>query len=302
MDQIEELKKYKSLYDSGAITEEEFAHLKQRLLNLKTDAEKEAAEEAAKEARRKEALAEIEELKAGEEARKAEEARKSEEEARREEEARKAEEERAAAIKQAEEKQAEALRQAQAAQAEAIKKAKEESLAAIKQAQAEQTEAIKKAQAEKTAALRQAQAESLAEIEQEKLKKIDELNEQRELYKQTYSQEKARQDAAAAAALEAREKRLAGRKENAGKAKHIISLIISWIFAAVFLFLMFACLVSGFIGAGIVCIALIIILCPPLSNLLMKIKWIEKHRWIKKIAVAVLVVLFLVLFMIAISV
>lgn len=56
MDKIEELEKYKKLLDDGAITEDEFRLMKQKILGLKTDEEK-AAE---KQAEREQALAEIE--------------------------------------------------------------------------------------------------------------------------------------------------------------------------------------------------------------------------------------------------
>ena len=56
MDQIKELEKYKSLYDEGAISEEEFRRLKQKLLGLKTDEEKELERQQ----ERAKALAEIE--------------------------------------------------------------------------------------------------------------------------------------------------------------------------------------------------------------------------------------------------
>lgn len=59
MDKIEELEKYKKLLDDGAITEDEFRLMKQKILGLKTDEEK-AAE---KQAEREKALAEIEKLR-----------------------------------------------------------------------------------------------------------------------------------------------------------------------------------------------------------------------------------------------
>ena len=60
MDQIKELEKYKSLYDEGAISEEEFRRLKQKLLGLKTDEEKELERQQ----ERAKALAEIERMRA----------------------------------------------------------------------------------------------------------------------------------------------------------------------------------------------------------------------------------------------
>ena len=59
MDQIKELEKYKSLYDEGAISEEEFRRLKQKLLGLKTDEEKELERQQ----ERAKALAEIERMR-----------------------------------------------------------------------------------------------------------------------------------------------------------------------------------------------------------------------------------------------
>lgn len=59
MDKIEELEKYKKLLDDGAITEDEFRLMKQKILGLKTDDEK-AAE---KQAEREQALAEIEKMR-----------------------------------------------------------------------------------------------------------------------------------------------------------------------------------------------------------------------------------------------
>lgn len=59
MEKIEELEKYKKLLDDGAITEDEFRLMKQKILGLKTDEEK-AAE---KQAEREKALAEIEKLR-----------------------------------------------------------------------------------------------------------------------------------------------------------------------------------------------------------------------------------------------
>lgn len=75
MDQIEELEKYKALLDEGAISEEEFRKLKQKLLGLKSDEEKEAE----KQQERAEALAEIDKMRA-EEAAKKEEAERAERE------------------------------------------------------------------------------------------------------------------------------------------------------------------------------------------------------------------------------
>ena len=40
MDEFKELEKYKQLLDAGAITEDEFRKVKQSLLGLKTDEEK----------------------------------------------------------------------------------------------------------------------------------------------------------------------------------------------------------------------------------------------------------------------
>ena len=47
MDKIEELEKYKKLLDDGAITEDEFRLMKQKILGLKTDDEKAAETQAA---------------------------------------------------------------------------------------------------------------------------------------------------------------------------------------------------------------------------------------------------------------
>ena len=58
MDKTEELQKYKALLDAGAITQEEFTRLKQRLLGLEPPA---AADE--KQAARAAALAEIEQMR-----------------------------------------------------------------------------------------------------------------------------------------------------------------------------------------------------------------------------------------------
>ena len=66
MDRIKELEKYKSLLDSGAISEDEFTRLKQKLLGLKTAEEKELELQQ----ERAEALAEIEKMKAEENAKK----------------------------------------------------------------------------------------------------------------------------------------------------------------------------------------------------------------------------------------
>ncbi len=60
MDQFNELEKYKALLDDGTISEEEFRKLKQKLLGLKTDEEKEAERQQ----ERAEALAEIEKMRA----------------------------------------------------------------------------------------------------------------------------------------------------------------------------------------------------------------------------------------------
>lgn len=68
MDQIKELEKYKTLLDEGAISEDEFRKLKQKLLGLKTDEEKEAE----KQQERAQALAEIEKMRAEEAAKKEE--------------------------------------------------------------------------------------------------------------------------------------------------------------------------------------------------------------------------------------
>lgn len=73
MDKIEELEKYKKLLDDGAITEDEFRLMKQKILGLKTDDEK-AAE---KQAEREQALAEIEKMR--EEKRRAQEEAKARE-------------------------------------------------------------------------------------------------------------------------------------------------------------------------------------------------------------------------------
>ena len=75
MDQIKELEKYKALLDEGAISEDEFRKLKQKLLGLKTDEEKEVE----KQQERAEALAEIEKMRAEENAKK-EEAERAERE------------------------------------------------------------------------------------------------------------------------------------------------------------------------------------------------------------------------------
>lgn len=127
MDQFEELEKYKKLFDTGAISEEEFRRLKQQLLGLKSDEEKEAERQAQRNA----ALAEMERMKAAEAERKtAEEAaaqrtlaekKAAEEEQRRQEEQAKIDEE-----KTKEDAQiaalAEAKRREHAAQIESAKK------------------------------------------------------------------------------------------------------------------------------------------------------------------------------------
>ncbi len=78
MDQVEELEKYKELLDSGAITEDEFRRMKQKLLGLKTDEEKEAE----KEAERAKALEEIETMRREKKAKEEEAERLAQEEAR----------------------------------------------------------------------------------------------------------------------------------------------------------------------------------------------------------------------------
>lgn len=90
MDKIEELEKYKKLLDDGAITEDEFRLMKQKILGLKTDDEK-AAE---KQAEREQALAEIEKMR--EEKRRAQEEAQARElaEKQRQEAARQAEQNR----------------------------------------------------------------------------------------------------------------------------------------------------------------------------------------------------------------
>ena len=60
MGEIEELEKYKKLFDDGALSEEEFRMLKQKLLGLKTDEEKELERQQ----ERERALEEIEQMKA----------------------------------------------------------------------------------------------------------------------------------------------------------------------------------------------------------------------------------------------
>ena len=60
MGDIEELEKYKKLFDDGALSEEEFRMLKQKLLGLKTDEEKELERQQ----ERERALEEIEQMKA----------------------------------------------------------------------------------------------------------------------------------------------------------------------------------------------------------------------------------------------
>lgn len=59
MDKFKELEKYKLLYDDGALTEQEFKKIKQQLLGLKTDEDKE--QERLKQ--REEVLAELERLR-----------------------------------------------------------------------------------------------------------------------------------------------------------------------------------------------------------------------------------------------
>lgn len=59
MDEFKELEKYKQLLDAGAITEDEFRKVKQSLLGLKTDEEKNTERQR----QREEALAEIEAMK-----------------------------------------------------------------------------------------------------------------------------------------------------------------------------------------------------------------------------------------------
>lgn len=69
MGNIEELEKYKKLLDDGVLSEQEFRTLKQKLLGLKTDEEKEFERQQ----EREKALAEIELMKAEQEAENAEE-------------------------------------------------------------------------------------------------------------------------------------------------------------------------------------------------------------------------------------
>lgn len=71
MDQIKELEKYKILYDEGAISEEEFRKLKQNLLGLKSEQDREID----KQREREEALAEIEKMRKEESAKREEQAR-----------------------------------------------------------------------------------------------------------------------------------------------------------------------------------------------------------------------------------
>ncbi len=59
MKELDQLKKYKQLLDDGAITEEEFQDIKQKILGLKTDAEKEEERQAV----RDEAMAEVEAMR-----------------------------------------------------------------------------------------------------------------------------------------------------------------------------------------------------------------------------------------------
>lgn len=78
MDHIKELEKYKQLLDGGAISEDEFRKLKQKLLGLETDEEKEGKFQQDRE----EALAKLEEIRAEEAAKKADAERILEEELR----------------------------------------------------------------------------------------------------------------------------------------------------------------------------------------------------------------------------
>jgi cation transport ATPase len=103
MDEIKELEKYKELLDSGAISEEEFKRLKQKLLGLKTDEEKEAERAREREA----ALAEIEKMRNAENAKKAQELLQEQES---KEQQRKKDEEAQAQIAYAEEKAKEKAR------------------------------------------------------------------------------------------------------------------------------------------------------------------------------------------------
>lgn len=67
MDQIKELEKYKELLDEGVISEDEFRKLKQKLLGLKSDEEKEIERQQ----EREEALAEVEKMRTEEAAKQA---------------------------------------------------------------------------------------------------------------------------------------------------------------------------------------------------------------------------------------
>ncbi|HHX59324.1 MAG TPA: hypothetical protein GX707_01065 [Epulopiscium sp.] len=78
MAHIKELEKYKQLLDGGAISEDEFRKLKQKLLGLETDEEKEGKFQQ----NREEALAKLEEIRAEEAAKKADVERILEEELR----------------------------------------------------------------------------------------------------------------------------------------------------------------------------------------------------------------------------
>ncbi len=96
MDEIKELEAYKELLDAGQITEDEFSLLKQKLLGLQTDEDKEAEREAA----RAQAMEDLKALRE-EEARKKEEARRQAEEDLDREEAEQLERERREAQEQA---------------------------------------------------------------------------------------------------------------------------------------------------------------------------------------------------------
>ena len=134
MDQIKELEKYKTLLDEGAISEDEFRRLKQKLLGLKTDEEKEIE----KQQERAKALAEIEKMRAEENAKK-EEAERIEREKLQQEQA---EEERRNQEKRAKEEQ-ENYQKTFAAE-KAKEKARLEALHELEQKKKE--EQIKKAQ------------------------------------------------------------------------------------------------------------------------------------------------------------
>ena len=130
MDQIEELKKVKSLYDSGAITEEDFTKLKQKILGFNT----EEAKEQERQIQREEALSEIEKMKAENDAHIAAEQRVM------------AENEARAAAEQRTITEEEAARQIKYKQAEAeaeIRRAKDEQLNAIEQEKIRGIEEIK---------------------------------------------------------------------------------------------------------------------------------------------------------------